>query len=274
MARDFSAVAAVLVDLLGDKAARLSLPKLMEAANRCIDQDRVPYMDPVKASEAVDVSSAVMRALRTYKARMAEADKAMPALTGREIIVRWAAAIRKRAIESAELARRNAILQRDEATAMRIDRYVEGVIRKEVRAEWFIENRRALDMLPALFGQNIASLQPDDGEKQIASEAVAQLALKPIIVRKPGFAELRADGKKVFAVYENDSDFQRIVRSRGLKWDPKLTGWRGMMFDGPASEQIAALARALIKEGFVVLVLNEMARALASDCCTDKEAMG
>ena len=47
-----------------------------------------------------------------------------------------------------------------------------------------------------------------------------------------------------------------------------------MMFDGPASEQIAALARALIKEGFVVLVLNERARALASECCTDKEAMG
>ena len=95
----------MLVDLLGDGAARLSLPKLVEAANRCIDQDRVPYMEPVKASEAVDLSSAVTRALRAYKAGMAEADKAMPALTGREIIVRWAAAIRKRAIESAELAR-------------------------------------------------------------------------------------------------------------------------------------------------------------------------
>ena len=261
MARNFTAVGKMLVGMYGDEILRATWAKLVILANELIDEDLVPYMDPVKPKEGVMVAAAVKAAVYADQRARAEAAAAMPELMGPVKVVRWAEALRSQAIKNAEILNRKALRQRDELSAMRLDEYIAKTLRMEYRASWFIDNRMEFTDFPGIIKRrSVPAARPTGRASATEAEAVEEMTIRPARVRHPGAVEIRAAGQGVMALYACDFDFLRVVRSMRMRWNPDAQGWEGRVGGGTVSEQIGKLAQTMLAEGFAVMVSDDLAR--------------
>lgn len=267
MARDFRPLAKLWVRTYGEEILKLPAKKMVEAANRCIDADLVPYMEPVKQSDGIKLVEAVQTELFEDVRKRAEADLRMPELTGSEKQVRWAKEIRNNAIEAARKLRQNALLQQDEKTALMIDAFVAKSLRKESRARWFIDLWMDYAHWPSFFKNMTGRVGTMDDVPVSAAEAEAceEMTLRPKVEKHEGSVIVSVWGGRLLALYRKDKDFLRVIRPYRLRWDPDVMGWRGRNERGRklAADQIARLAAALVVEGFAVMVSSDEARSKA-----------
>ena len=252
--RDFGAMARFMASAYGEEIARWPLASMGLSANLCIDEDRVPYMDRVMPEEGMRLANAVKAAVDAEARARAIADKRLPVLVGSKAQVRWADEIRRAAIDAADGLRRDALRSGDEIAAQRLQAYASETLRKVACARWFIDNRRDLR-------------RRGDQDAMSGAEARAreEMTIRPADVRHEGCAEIRRKNECLMVSYGKDPDFLRIMRACRLRWDPDAEGWAGRKEWGkvPVTEQISRLAAVLLKEGFAVMVSDDVARAEA-----------
>ena len=263
MLRDFGALARFWARAYGEETGRMPLRDMVWIANMCIDEDLVPYMDPVMLEEGLRLAAAVKAALADEARAQAKADAGMPKLAGSEKQIRWAEEIRRTAIEKAAEFRRRALRQADELTAMQLDRYVSKVLRTEPMARWFIDNRLELQSFPSIIKGVPGRAHAASDMSRAELDARVEMTIQPCVVTHDGVAEILEREGLILVRYREDPDYLRIVRACRLRWDPDVMGWRGRKEWGkvPVSEQMARLAAVLLGEGFAVMMSDDVVRS-------------
>lgn len=263
MLRDFGAMARFWAKAYGEETGLMPLRDMVWIANMCIDENLVPYMDPVMPEEGLRLAAAVKAALADEARAQAKADAGMPMLAGSEKQIRWAEEIRRTAIEKAAEFRRRALRRADELTAMQLDRYVGKVLRTEPMARWFIDNRVELQTFPSIIKGVPVRAHAASDMSRAEFDARVEMTIQPRVITHDGVAEILEREGLILVRYREDPDYLRIVRACRLRWDPDVMGWRGRKEWGkvPVSEQMARLAAVLLGEGFAVMMSDDVARS-------------
>lgn len=138
----------------------------------------------------------------------------------------------------------------------------EYLMSQKTKASWWIDTRqkRLEDILEAVVTdfKEYASIQKDPVKRDIIAEAT----LFPEEKRKNGIVKIAVLDNKITAEYEKDEEFRKIVKSQRFKWDDKWIRFINVM-TGKAEDRAAELGNQLLREGFVVQIIDEEAREKA-----------
>ncbi len=272
MACKCSELARLWVETYGEQILHLPLGRLVEIANQCIESGLVPITDKLTPEDGACLLVEIKTALAASERARAEADAALPPLTGTPKQVRWAEQIRSQAIRNARTFRQRAKQQQEERVVARLDDYLASVLQKKSGALWFINNRWAFVDFPGIV-RRMPEMLPEETSSDAEQEARAEMTLYPASGARNRRTEIAVSGDGLLLLHPRDFDFLGVVGKHHLKWDAEALGWRGKstLPGEPIADQAAALTADLLAEGYAVMVADDLTRGKAQEITREKE---
>jgi hypothetical protein len=248
----------------GEEINCLSGPEMVHIANKCIDAGLVKSMDPVKIEEGIELSKAVKMTLKADANAQAKADDNMPELAGSVKQVLWANEIRAKAIASSRLFRQEVMRNQDMYAANRLDLYMLGMLCKERKARWYIDNRREFYNFSSIIKMGAPSVHYFKAEHRSIAElsACEEMTIHPKVKAHTGMTEVCVTEHGLEVQNPLDDDFVKVVMKHRLRWHQDQQAWIRRLDENSesASNQIEELATSLLTEGFPVMVSNAESR--------------
>lgn len=272
MASKCGELARLWVETYGEQILHLPLDRLVEIANQCIDSGLVSITEKLTPEDGACLLTEVKAALAASERARAEADAALPPLTGTPKQVRWAEQIRSQAIRTARMLRQRAKRQQDERVAARLDDYLESILRKKSGALWFINNRWAFVDFPGIV-RRVPDMLPEDPSSDAEQEARAEMTLYPASGAQNRRTEIAVCGDGLLLLHPRDFNFLGVVSKHRLKWDAEALGWRGKstLPSEPIADRAAVLIADLLTEGYAVMVADDVTRCKAQEITRENE---
>ena len=268
MAKKCVEMARLWVETYGEEIHHLPLSKLVEIANQCIETGLVPDSEKLGPEDGDCLLNAIRVALAEAAHARAEAEAALPALTGTPKQVLWAKEIRSRAINTARMLRQRAKQQQDERVAARLDDYLVKVLQKKSSALWFINNRWAFIDFPGIV-RRVPEMLPEDQAQasDFEQDARAEMTIYPVSGTQYRRTELAVSDDGLLLMHPQDFIFLGVVSRHHLKWDPVAMGWRvrSSLPGESIADRAAALPADLLKEGYAVMVGDDVTREKAQE---------
>lgn len=195
----------------------------------------------------------------------------LPKLTGTEKQIAWAIKLRIKFIdEVTEIAdtREERYFKLHNKHSKRAQRYRETlnyIIEKETSSKFYIDNRiyDAIELIDKYKEEYNNGFDKTDeiNQKEIESENV----IKPTEVKHDGIAKVdyNTTDNTIIAEYEKDETFIKIVKSLNFKWQSGT--WRRKIneYTGTFQDRMAELGNELLKNGFIVSIIDEEAKEKA-----------
>ena len=196
----------------------------------------------------------------------------LPKLTGTEKQIAWAIKLRIKFIdEVTEIAdtREERYFKTHNKHSKRAQRYRETlnyIIEKETSSKFYIDNRiydaiELIDKYKEEYENGFNKTDDDINKEELSNENV----VKPTEVKHDGIAKVdyNTNDNTIIAEYEKDETFIEIVKSLNFKW--QNGAWRRKIneYTGTFQDRMAELGNELLKNGFIVSIMDEEAKEKA-----------
>ena len=196
----------------------------------------------------------------------------LPKLTGTEKQIAWAIKLRIKFIdEVTEIAdtREERYFKTHNKHSKRAQRYRETlnyIIEKETSSKFYIDNRiydaiELIDKYKEEYENGFNKTDDDINKEELSNENV----VKPTEVKHDGIAKVdyNTNDNTIIAEYEKDETFIEIVKSLNFKW--QNGAWRRKIneYTGTFQDRMAELGNELLKNGFIVSIIDEEAKEKA-----------
>lgn len=196
----------------------------------------------------------------------------LPKLTGTEKQIAWAIKLRIKFIdEVTEIAdtREERYFKLHNKHSKRAQRYRETlnhIIETETSSKFYIDNRiydaiELIDKYKEEYENGFNKTDDDINKEELSNENV----VKPTEVKHDGIAKVdyNTNDNTIIAEYEKDETFIEIVKSLNFKW--QNGAWRRKIneYTGTFQDRMAELGNELLKNGFIVSIMDEEAKEKA-----------